>query len=121
MRHLAMANVIYFRALGLVPVPDSLPMDRNKLAEAVPETDKAKVRAFVAGCFDYVHAVLGKMTEKDLQRTDLKLFAKAAPHSTIDVCLRAYMHTAHHRGQAVCYLRVKGITPPAWQFEPHAG
>jgi uncharacterized damage-inducible protein DinB len=31
------------------------------------------------------------------------------------------MHTAHHRGQIVVYLRVKGITPPAWQFEPTVG
>jgi hypothetical protein len=31
-----------------------------------------------------------------------------------------YAHTAHHRGQAVVYLRVKGITPPTWKFEPTA-
>ena len=33
---------------------------------------------------------------------------------------RAYMHTAHHRGQVVTYLRVKGLVPPTWKFEPHA-
>jgi uncharacterized damage-inducible protein DinB len=30
------------------------------------------------------------------------------------------MHTAHHRGQLVVYLRVKGIVPPTWAFEPTA-
>lgn len=27
-----------------------------------------------------------------------------------------FTHTAHHRGQAEVYLRVKGIKPPAYQF-----
>jgi uncharacterized damage-inducible protein DinB len=28
----------------------------------------------------------------------------------------AFTHTAHHRGQAEVYLRVKGITPPPYRF-----
>jgi len=118
LRHLASANVVYFRAFNLLPVPDSLPLDREVLAKQVDPLDKAAVRKYVAASFEYVAAVLGKLSEKDLARTDLALFKGAAPHSTIDVCMRAYMHTAHHRGQAVVYLRVKGITPPAWKFEP---
>jgi uncharacterized damage-inducible protein DinB len=27
-----------------------------------------------------------------------------------------FTHTAHHRGQAEVYLRVKGITPPTYVF-----
>jgi uncharacterized damage-inducible protein DinB len=119
LRHLAVANVAYFNAFGLVPVPDAtLTLDRNAIAKLAPETDKAAVRKFVVASFDYVSSVLDKMTQNDLLRKDFPLFRGAAPHSGTDLCLRAYMHTAHHRGQAVVYLRVKGITPPAWKFEP---
>jgi uncharacterized damage-inducible protein DinB len=121
MRHLGSANVAYFRALNLVPVPDTIPSNREQLPKLVPENDKAAVRAYLAATFDYVMAVLDKMTEKDMARADMKLFNNPKPHSTIDLCMRAYMHTAHHRGQTVCYLRVKGITPPTWKFEPTAG
>lgn len=113
MRHLASANIAYFRALGVMPVPGDLPA-----AKEVPELDKAAVRKFVVASFDYVGAVLDKMSEKDLLRKDINMWKGAPPHSGTDVCLRAYMHTAHHRGQAVVYLRVKGIAPPTWKFEP---
>jgi uncharacterized damage-inducible protein DinB len=122
LRHLAVANVVYFNAFGLIAVPDdTLTTDRNALDRYARETDKNAVRKFVAASFDYVSSVLEKITEKDLVRTNLTLSKGAAAHSGTDVCLRAYMHTAHHRGQAVVYLRVKGITPPAWKFEPTAG
>jgi len=31
-----------------------------------------------------------------------------------DLCYRLLDHVAHHRGQAVVYLRLKGITPPEY-------
>lgn len=118
MVHLAIANLAYFRALGILPVPDSLPMDRNVIAKQINQADKAAVRRYVAESFDYVATVLDKMTEKDLTRKDVNFGRN--PHSGTDVLFRAYMHTAHHRGQTVVYLRVKGIVPPTWKFEPTA-
>ena len=82
--------------------------------------DKAAVRAFVVAGFDFTDAVLAKMTEKDVLRTDVKFSPRLPPHSTVDIFLRAYMHTAHHRGQIITYLRVNEIAPPTWKFEPHA-
>jgi uncharacterized damage-inducible protein DinB len=116
-RHHAQANVAYFNTFGLVPLPANLAYTRADIEKNVPAADKEAVRKYVEAGFDYVLAVLDKMSDKDLSRTDLKL--GRAPHSAIDVCLRAYTHTAHHRGQAVVYLRVKGIQPPTWKFEPH--
>jgi uncharacterized damage-inducible protein DinB len=121
MVHLAMANVAYFRALELVPVPPALVFDRNAPEKTVDQKNKESVRRLVAAAFDYVASVLDRMTEKDLLRANIVFRAGMAPHSGIDVCMRAYMHTAHHRGQVVTYLRVQGITPPAWKFEPTAG
>lgn len=118
LRHLAIANVIYFNSFSVVPVPDSLTTDGKLLSKYAPETDKAAVRSFVIASFDYVSAVLDKLSEQDLARKDLTIWTGAPPHSGTDVCMRAYMHTAHHRGQAIVYLRVKGVTPPTWKFEP---
>jgi uncharacterized damage-inducible protein DinB len=105
--HLALANVAYFRAFALLDPP-----------ERANPTTKSEVRAYVVGCFDYVAAVLNKLTESDLLRNDLVIVSRLPPHSAIDIFLRAYMHTAHHRGQLIVYLRVQGIVPPTWKFEP---
>ncbi|MCC6536513.1 MAG: DinB family protein [Bryobacterales bacterium] len=115
--HLCWANLIYFRAFG---ASDTFPKTYADVVKTYPPADKAAVRRFVAETFDHTLAVLDGLAEKDVARTDLKLWAKAPAHSTTDVFFRAYMHTAHHRGQIVTYLRVKGLTPPTWKFEPHA-
>jgi len=86
----------------------------------VTATGKSAVKAYLTDTFDYVSSVLTAMEEKDLLRTDLQLNSRTKPHSGMDLFMRAYMHTAHHRGQLVGYLRMKGITPPTWAFEPTA-
>ncbi len=108
--HLGMANVAYFRVFGIGEAP----------ARSDAKT-KDDVRRHVTACFDYVAMVVSKLGEKDMLRGDLKFSPRLPPHSGTDLCMRAYMHTAHHRGQLIVYLRVKGITPPAWKFEPTAG
>ena len=115
--HLVWANVLYFRALGS-GAPDPLPKTYADVRQQFPLDQREAVRKFVVAAFDYSLAVLDRLTEKDLTRTDIPLFSTR--HSTVDILLRAYMHTAHHRGQIVTYLRVKGLVPPAWKFEPHA-
>jgi uncharacterized damage-inducible protein DinB len=111
MLHLASANNAYFRGFGLVPPPEGPPPSAS---------DKEAVRAFVVASFDFTGAVLARMTEKDVLRTDIKFSPRLPAHSTIDIFLRAYMHTAHHRGQIITYLRVNDVAPPTWKFEPHA-
>ncbi len=37
-------------------------------------------------------------------------------HTTCDFLTRAYMHTTHHRAQAIAYLRAKDIEPPFFMF-----
>jgi uncharacterized damage-inducible protein DinB len=109
MVHLGRANVAYMNSFGLL-APPAAP-DENAAPDAV--------RKYVIASFDYVTEVLNKASEADLMRTDLKL-GRLKVHSGTDLCMRAYMHTAHHRGQLVVYLRLKGITPPTWAFEPTA-
>lgn len=121
LNHLAWANLAYFRAFNLIPADaDKLPKNYKDVVKEYPISDKEAVRKFVTATFDYTLAALDKMSEKDMLRTDVKPWSNAAFHSTTDMFFRAYMHTAHHRGQIVTYLRVKGLVPPAWKFEPHA-
>ena len=107
--HLARANSAYVSAWGLSAIL------------GVPKTaDKATVRKYLAESFDQVAEVIGKLSEKDLLRNDLGAPPRFPAHTGSDLLLRAYMHTAHHRGQAVVYLRLKGIVPPEWAFQPTA-
>jgi uncharacterized damage-inducible protein DinB len=116
LRHLAYANVVYFNQFKLVPI-SSPPLAANAkmLDEIADPTDKEAVRKFVSASFDYVSSVLAKLTEAELTGTGYTI---RGPHSGTDVLLRAYTHTAHHRGQAIVYLRARNIAPPAWKFEP---
>ncbi|MCW5981114.1 MAG: DinB family protein [Bryobacteraceae bacterium] len=107
--HLAGANTRYFSAFGLAPPP-----------EPPAGAGKEIVRGYIDASWDYTIEVLKKLSEKDLLRADLGA-PRFKPHSGVDLCLRAYTHTAHHRGQTIVYLRLKGIAPPAWSFEPTAG
>jgi uncharacterized damage-inducible protein DinB len=107
--HLGQANSAYMRIFQIKP-PPAAPADRRK----------ESVRAYLSAVFDYVAEVLSALSEKEFERNDLRFSERVKPHRGIDLFLRAYTHTAHHRGQAVVYLRLKGITPPTWSFEPTA-
>jgi uncharacterized damage-inducible protein DinB len=116
LRHLAFANVVYFNQFKLVPIPSPpLAANAKALDEIANPTDKEAVRKFVAASFDYVSSVLEKLTEAELTATGYTI---RDPHTGTDVLLRAYTHTAHHRGQAIVYLRARNIAPPTWKFEP---
>jgi len=105
--HLARANNAYF---------DRFDKQTETPRPEQPEVlTKASVRQYVAGSFQYVRETLNSLDETDFKRRDYPL---RAPHTAQDLFLRAYMHTAHHRGQIVVYLRLKGIEPPAWKFAP---
>lgn len=117
--HLSRANNAYFRGFDVVPAPAPLDATQEELDKLVSPSDKAAVRRYLEASFDYGTEVLNNLTQ-ELLTGDVTLFGRQR-HTGTDVFLRAYMHTAHHRGQIVVYLRVRGITPPAWQFEPTVG
>jgi hypothetical protein len=77
------------------------------------EVDKASVLKFLADSFEYCNQAVASMTPE-------KLSAEVGPQGrkmTGFEWLWAYFtHTAHHRGQAEVYLRLKGIKPPDYVF-----
>jgi uncharacterized damage-inducible protein DinB len=109
--HFGRAQAAYFSRLELLEAPQ--PPAENANAAAV--------KTYVAQSFDYVRDVLEKAGEMEFLRRDVGLGANRALHTTQDLWFRAAVHTAHHRGQLIVYLRLNGIAPPDWQFAPQGG
>ena len=76
-------------------------------------TDKAAVTAFMKDGFDFCTKAFGSLT--DDQKS--KMIGPEGKQMTGGEVLWAYFtHTAHHRGQAEVYLRLKGVKPPTYTF-----
>ena len=106
--HYVQSNVNYFKALGLPTQPPPVP----------EETTPHALRSYLVASYDYVAEVLAAMSEEDFSRRDIDFgpVGRKTPHTAQDVFMRAYMHSAHHRGSVVVYLRLAGIEPPRWRF-----
>jgi uncharacterized damage-inducible protein DinB len=105
MIHIAHANYAWFaKVLG----------EERSIADPRSE-EKADVLPYLEATFDYCIAALERMTPGQLSRA-----ASGVPNrpnaSSRDALLNMYMHTAHHRGQAIIYLRLKGVEPPQYRY-----
>jgi len=105
MIHIAHANYAWFtRVLG----------EPRTIADPKSEA-KADVLPYLEATFDYCIAALERITPEQLSRA-----APGVPNrpngSGRDALLNMYMHIGHHRGQAIIYLRLKGVTPPEYRY-----
>src|SRR4051794_16488945 len=90
------------------------PLSAEKAAVTRPASNKkADVVAFVRSSFEAAEADVSKLTMEDMSKT-FKMGNR--PMSGMELILGMFVHTAHHRSAAEMYLRVKGITPPAYAF-----
>ncbi len=77
------------------------------------DVDKDSAIQFLASTFDFCNQAVASMTPEKLN----EVVGPANRKMTAFEWLWAYFtHTAHHRGQAEVYLRVKGIKPPDYVF-----
>ena len=89
-----------------------------KIAAWAKDTEKVEVDRdtaiqFLSDWFDFCLKAAASMTPERLD----SVVGPAERHLTGFEWLWAYFtHTAHHRGQAEVYLRVKGIKPPDYVF-----
>jgi len=85
----------------------------EKLRDEKSDVDRETALSYLTATFDFCNKAMDSMTPA-------KLDARVGPANrqmTGFEWLWAYFtHTAHHRGQAEVYLRVKGIKPPAYVF-----
>lgn len=78
-----------------------------------PDNSKAAATKNLNDAFDFCIAGLQKLSDADLTKEMGSAGRKA---SVFELLLGGFTHTAHHRGQAEVYLRLKGITPPGYKF-----
>jgi hypothetical protein len=77
------------------------------------DVDKDSAIQFLGSTFDFCNKAVASMTPEKLN----EVVGPANRKMTAFEWLWAYFtHTAHHRGQAEVYLRVKGIKPPDYVF-----
>lgn len=112
MVHIGQAN------LGACALASGMPRMTvpEKIAQGVKENkkdvDKDLAVQFLADSFKFCNDAVGSMTPEKLDAV-----AGTTRKMTGFEWLWSYFtHTAHHRGQAEVYLRVKGIKPPAYVF-----
>lgn len=89
----------------------------TKLTDALKDEkidiDKDTAVKFLSDSFDFCNQAVASMTPEKMDA----MVGPATRKMTGFEWLWAYFtHTAHHRGQAEVYLRVKGITPPTYVF-----
>jgi len=87
--------------------------------DAIPEPelfDFETTQRYVLDTYDFCLTILSDLKEKDLEIIDnQKRPGWLADKSNRELIHRAEVHTSHHRGQAVAYLRLKGIKPPSFK------
>ena len=86
------------------------------VAAAMPDDSysfKATATKNLTTAYDYCIDGLKEMTDSDLQKTVKRGGAEV---SKFELFWGGFTHSAHHRGQAEVYLRLKGVTPPSYKF-----
>jgi uncharacterized damage-inducible protein DinB len=110
MLHIARANMFVFRQLSGVTSPFT--QDNN-----LDPSNREAVTRLLQKSFDYVLAVLPQLTDQKLQKkVPVSNFKGRTELTGRDMIVNMFVHTAHHRAQSEVYLRLKGITPPAYTF-----
>jgi len=77
------------------------------------EVDKETALSFMKSSFEFCNQAVAAMTP---ERMDTVQGPPARNLTGFEWLWGYFTHTAHHRGQAEVYLRVKGIKPPAYKF-----
>jgi uncharacterized damage-inducible protein DinB len=113
MAHIGAADVGVCALASGMKRPDDPPKIAAWRKDSKLEIDKDTAVAYLTSTFGFCDEAVASMTPE-------KLDAVVGPGSrkmTGFEWLWAYFtHTAHHRGQAEVYLRVKGVKPPEYVF-----
>lgn len=103
MSHLAQSNAEAFASVAEIeplPVPSGY--------------DKKTVIKFLNDSFEWCAKQFAAMTSAQFDR--MLNIGEGRQATGIEVLCWAFTDTAHHRGQAEVYMRVKGIKPPHYRF-----
>lgn len=106
------ANLNACALAGGTPRP-AIPEKISKAAgDANAEIDKDSVLQFLTDSFKFCNDAVASMTPEKLDA----VVGTTRKMTGFEWLWSYFTHTAHHRGQAEVYLRVKGIKPPDYVF-----
>ena len=113
MIHIASGNINAFKAVTGLDGP-ALPEKMAAAYKAKGPFEKAAVVQFLKDSFAYCDKAAAAMEPAQLD----KMIGPEGPRqmSGRERLWSYFTHTAHHRGQAEVYLRVKNIKPPGYRF-----
>ena len=106
MLHIAGAQAFRFAQVAGVKAP----------LERADKADKETALRLLKQSFDFCIDLLPKFTPEQLDRMYKVDWYQRPEVTGRQLILGMFVHTAHHRGQAEVYLRVKNIKPPAYRF-----
>jgi uncharacterized damage-inducible protein DinB len=110
MVHIAAQNSDSCASATGTQAPPSIPSS----SVTPPATNKQTAIKFLTISFDKCTKEIDAMPPEQWNKEVYKF--RGQPVLASEALLYAFTHTAHHRGQAEVYLRVKNIKPPAWRF-----
>ena len=93
---------------ALPPAIAELAKDKGDVA-----VEKEMAIELLNDSFDFCHQAVASM---DPERMNTVVGPSTSHLTGGEWLWSVYTHTAHHRGQAVIYLRLKGIKPPDYKF-----
>lgn len=109
MAHIALANNRAFATVSGLKPPETPEKIMAAYKDPKGVFDKDGTMQFLRDSFDFCAKALAD-TPAD------KLDAMTGPMSGHERLWAYFTHTAHHRGQAEVYLRIRNIKPPDYKF-----
>lgn len=78
--------------------------------------EKEAVRPYLVAVQDRCLEIIKSLPADKFYTKDLIDQDYWRDHTSCDFLMRAYMHTTHHRAQAIMYLRNQGVTPVFFMY-----
>jgi hypothetical protein len=113
MIQIAAANVGACANASGLPRPTTPPKLAQALRDEKIDAGKDDVVKFMTDTFDFCNQAVASMTPAKLSAV---VGPKGREQTGFEWLWAYFTHTAHHRGQAEVYLRIKGIQPPDYVF-----
>ena len=113
MAHIAAVNLNACSNASGMTKPELPPKIAEWSKDRKVEVDRDAAVQFLSDSFDFCNKAVASLTP---ERMDTVVGPPARNLTGYEWLWAYFTHTAHHRGQAEVYLRVKGIKPPDYRF-----
>ncbi|MGH9804845.1 MAG: DinB family protein [Candidatus Acidiferrales bacterium] len=107
MGHIGQSTFAFAAGLRGEPTPPQ--------ASPPKELTKENIVAYLTAAFDYAAEGIAALTDAQAQE-DVSIFGGRVTMPRGKVCHAMRDHISHHRGYALPYLRINGVTPPNYRF-----